>query len=121
MASTETGQTGFLLTQDVNYRGIYHKGGALATTYLNNLLTLTADNPKQQQRLKHIQSLMDKKFAELQQTVELAQHKDIESYNLAFDIVKQNDGKKFMDEIRETLFAFEYEEHLFTRNQKRKL
>ena len=110
LKDTETGQRGFLLTNDAAYLQPYHAGLIDTKTYFDKLKTLTVDNPQQQERLGRILEMMDKKLIELAQTIEsLQRHGD---NNAALLIVKENKGKQYMDDIRNLLDEFNNEENL---------
>lgn len=72
MRDAETGQRGFLLTDDPAYLEPYNIGIAQANSQFDLIKEITRDNPLQQTRLDTIQGLMIKKFAELNETVRLA-------------------------------------------------
>lgn len=104
---TETGQRGFLLTDEQAYLEPYNIGISLAYEHFDLLKMMTRDNPLQQIRLETIQKLMIKKFAELEETVRLArQGKRAE----ALSIVKSDVGKEIMDAMRGLLGEFMAEE-----------
>lgn len=97
MKDTETGQRGYLLTSSASYLEPYHNGLISAKENLDKLKKLTSDNPKQQEVLKSVEKLMKLKFEELAETIELVQS----GYtNKALEIVAQNKGKQYMDNIR---------------------
>jgi len=100
---SETGQRGYLLTNDVSYLEPYHAGITNAKEALGKLEKLISDNPDQQDRLKSIQSYMELKFAELRQTIELKEKKQ---HTKVLEIVKQDKGKQIMDTIREISHVF---------------
>jgi len=93
----ETGQRGYLLTRDLKYLEPYHTGKIKAYKSINELIDLTKDNENQTVRLKKIKLLLDEKINELAVTIDLT-GKD--KFAQALVIVKQDQGKKFMDEIR---------------------
>ena len=109
MTDAETGQRGFLLTESTNYLEPYHHGVLSARKHFDELLKLTSDNPTQQKQLININESMQKKFEELKFTIELMQ----KGNNMeAFKIVNKDSGKKFMDDIRIKLIAFNNEERI---------
>ena len=103
MKDAETGQRGYLLTNNENYLTPYFHGIENSRLKLKALIDKTADNPQQQRRLKHLRELIETKFSELQDTVDL--QLDGRS-QLALDIVNTNLGKQVMDEIRTEIAAF---------------
>ncbi|ARV61287.1 ATPase [Nostocales cyanobacterium HT-58-2] len=107
MKDTETGQRGYLLTGDETYLEPYKV--ALTPIYkkIEELKSLTADNPTQQKQIKTIESLTLAKLAELKQTIDLRQLNQLES---ALQRVRTNLGKTLMDDIRQIGFEIETKE-----------
>jgi signal transduction histidine kinase/DNA-binding response OmpR family regulator/CHASE3 domain sensor protein len=67
----ETGQRGFLLTDDENYLQPYESARAALPGELEGLRRLTADNPRQQPRVDELERDTRTKMAELEQVVAL--------------------------------------------------
>ena len=109
ITDAETGQRGFLLTGNTNYLEPYDYGVLSARKHLDELLKLTSDNPDQQKRLNDINESMQKKFEELNFTVELMRKGNNKE---ALKVVNQDSGKKYMDDIRIKLMAFKNEERI---------
>jgi diguanylate cyclase (GGDEF)-like protein len=107
MRDAETGQRGFLLTEEASYLEPYTIGVAKAGSKLDLIRQLTSDNPLQQTRLDTIQSLMTQKTAELADTIRLVQQG---KRNEALIIVKSDVGKNVMDTLRTHMTAFRAEE-----------
>ena len=108
LVDAETGQRGFLLTLSQNYLAPYYSGKAGSEAKLKDLKELTQDNDVQQDRLRQIDMLVQHKFADLQQTIDLTirgQHEE------ALKIVKSDQGKDYMDSLREALAEFTAEEN----------
>jgi diguanylate cyclase (GGDEF)-like protein len=118
MTDAETGQRFFLLTGDTAYLAPYLKGIVSSEQSFNNLSRLTAENPKQLKRLNDINTLMEKKFAELKITIALYQSNNTEDKRKAIEIVEQNTGKEMMDEIRLKINSFTIEENLLLEKRK---
>lgn len=118
MTDTETGQRGFLLTGNSSYLEPYHNGLLSAVESLKTLVELTEDDQIQQERLSNIQSLMQKKFAELRETISLANDDNKQGKERAIEIVKRNSGKIYMDEIRHLLMEFNNEERILLETRK---
>lgn len=114
----ETGQRGYLLTQDSAYLEPYHIGVSSVDSHLQELFRLTSDNLAQQQRLENISALLSKKLAELDLTINLTQENTPSSRSEASNIVKNNSGKKYMDAIRGELGAFNHEELVLLEQRK---
>ncbi|MBL4781639.1 MAG: diguanylate cyclase [Porticoccaceae bacterium] len=118
MTDAETGQRGYLLTGDPDYLEPYLKGLSSAEESFKRLTRLTSDNPEQIKRLKTIHGAMGKKFEELKLTIDLRKHENAENAEKAIDVVKRNNGKQIMDEIRLDIIAFENTEHLLLETRK---
>jgi len=97
---TETGQRGYLLSRDLKYLEPFQTGKVEAKANFDTLLNLTSDNIDQTNRLKIIQVLFDKKINELETTIQLTKENNFEE---ALALVKRNDGKILMDEIRKMI------------------
>lgn len=117
MKDTETGQRGYLLTNDIVYLEPYHSGLVGAKEHFNSLKELTSDNPRQHKRLDKIEKSMKLKFDELKETIELAQHKNGKSEE-AIALVKQDKGKQYMDNIRSMLKEFTHTEMISLEKRK---
>ena len=97
LKDAETGQRGYLITGEESYLEPYNSASKLVYQEINTVMELTKDNAKQQMRLASMKPLIDQKFAELQQTIDLRKGKGLEA---ALKIVLSNKGKTTMDEIR---------------------
>ena len=67
----ETGQRGFLLTDNEHYLEPYNAALLTATSQLDELSQLTRDNPQQQDRIGPLKLHIEAKLAELKQTIDL--------------------------------------------------
>mgnify|MGYP001793105514 CR=1 FL=1 len=108
LVDAETGQRGFLLTDSPKYLDPYYTGRLGATEKFNRLKFLTRDNANQQQRLETILVLMERKLAELQETIDLATS---DKKSQALELVKSDEGQQLMEEIRTILYDFNAEEY----------
>jgi PAS domain S-box-containing protein len=104
---TETGQRCYLLTGDEKYLEPYLTGLHLVQTNLVSLKQLTRDNVRQQQRLADIEALIQEKFVELQQTIELRRTQGLPA---ALAVVGSDKGKTLMDQIRKRVTEAQDEE-----------
>lgn len=107
LKDAETGQRGFLLTGDENYLEPFRSGTAAAPKLIQDLRDLTSDNPNQQRRLDSMAPLVEAKFAELRRTIDLRRQSGLDA---ALKVVLTNEGKHFMDEIRQVCDQMEHEE-----------
>jgi diguanylate cyclase (GGDEF)-like protein len=117
MVDAETGQRGYLLTKDASYLEPFHSGVKKAIDDLKKLKHLTEDNVDQQEKLTTISVLMDSKLTELKQTVSLAIESE-SGYDKALKILRDNEGKSIMDNMRTLLTAFNAEELILLERRK---
>lgn len=103
MKDAETGQRGYLLTQEITYLEPYYTGMSNAQQMFQELRLLTKDNPEQQAALDNIDKSMKLKFDELALTVELTQYDNLSQ---ALKVVKEDRGKDYMDSLRADLTQF---------------
>ncbi len=115
MADAETGQRGYLLATNTSYLEPYHNGIIVANKSLLELKTLTSDNNSQQKILESVETYMKLKFDELAETIKLM---DNGEKNKAFEIVKQNKGKQYMDSIRAHINLFNNAERILLEKRK---
>ena len=108
LKDAETGQRGYLLTGDAEYLQPYDSAISAIDTEFKDTQSLTRDNATQQQRLREIQPLIDRKMAELRQTIELRRAGKIEA---ALQVVRQNEGKATMDRLRDLVGEMQATEH----------
>ncbi len=107
LTDAETGQRGFLLTDDESYLQPYQAALTSTRTTFDDLKKLTADNQSEQRRLGVISSLIDSKLAELKQTIDLRR---TQGFDAALKVVVTNAGKIYMDQIRALVAEADQEE-----------
>jgi PAS domain S-box-containing protein len=113
LKDAETGQRGYLLTEDVKYLQPYESALGQVPVRLNRLLGLTSDNPLQQDRLAVLGPKVAVRLNELKQTVALVKQGDRPA---AMQIVREDTGKAMMDDLREQVAAIrQTEEDLLRR------
>jgi diguanylate cyclase (GGDEF)-like protein len=100
IVNAESGQRGYLITSNKNYLTPFQNGKAKARWNLNKLRELTVNDPAQLEMLSILETLIDKKFSEMQMTIDshFAGRKD-ESIAL----VNTNEGIELMERIRSIL------------------
>ena len=108
LKDAETGQRGYLLTGDAEYLQPYDSATSAIDTQFKDTQSLTRDNATQQQRLREIQPLIDRKMAELRQTIELRR---VGKREAALQVVRQNQGKETMDRLRDLVGEMQVTEH----------
>ena len=110
LTDAETGQRGYLLTLDESYLDPNEQARAAMPAVMAQLRRLTADNPRQQQRLSDLDRLATEKLAELRDTVVTAQRGNREA---AMHVVMGGRGNTVMSEIRALIqSALDEEERL---------
>ncbi|MEJ1963238.1 MAG: response regulator [Gammaproteobacteria bacterium] len=97
LANAETGQRGFLLTNEDRYLAPYTAARSDAQSQLQDLYGLTADNAEQRARLQELEQLIQRKMDELAQTVQLARSGDSRR---ALELVRTDVGQDAMERIR---------------------
>ncbi|MBG0819420.1 methyl-accepting chemotaxis protein [Planomonospora sp. ID91781] len=100
LKDAETGQRGYLITAEESYLGPYTEAKKAVGDLLDETAELTSDNAAQQKHIETLRPLVDAKFAEMQQTVDLRR---AEGFEAAAAVVLSDKGKATMDEIRATL------------------
>jgi two-component system sensor histidine kinase EvgS len=97
LVDAETGQRGYLLTGDEAYLAPYRAAIKNLDQAMSHLKDLTSDNPNQQKRIQAMEPIIEKKLAELQNTIDLRREKGSIAAN---QVVLAGFGKGWMDEIR---------------------
>jgi methyl-accepting chemotaxis protein len=103
----ETGQRGYIITGEARYLEPYQGALEIVDQKLKHLRELTADNPIQQQRLTALEPLVNSKFAELQETIDLRRTR---GFGPAEQVVVTDKGKNVMDSIRKVIGEMTEEE-----------
>jgi signal transduction histidine kinase/CheY-like chemotaxis protein/CHASE3 domain sensor protein len=103
----ETGQRGFLLTDNERYLDPYNAALQAVTPQLDDLVRLTRDNARQQARIAPLRRHIQAKLGELKETIELRRRA---GPNAALDVVKSDRGKVEMDTIRDQVAVMGQEE-----------
>jgi PAS domain S-box-containing protein len=113
----ETGQRGYLLTDEPRYLAPYTTAVGHVATELDALGRLTRDNPQQQQTLAILLQLSTAKLSELGQTVALWQAGEHDS---ALALVRSDRGLLLMENIRTQIAKMRAEEEqlLIERTQR---
>lgn len=103
LKDAETGQRGFLLTQNDSYLEPYYSGVEASNAHYIKLIDLIQYSPEQLDRLQGIKKHIDKKLDELSQTITLSKQG---RHDEALSIVAANHGKRFMESIRSEMADF---------------
>lgn len=97
LVNAETGQRGYLLTQDSNYLRPYVSARTDVEHELASIRALTADDPVQQRRIDSLSLIADAKLVTMNETVVLTQSGQRDS---ALKIVMTGRGAQLTDQAR---------------------
>ncbi|MFO0994245.1 MAG: CHASE3 domain-containing protein [Hyphomicrobiales bacterium] len=100
LQDAETGQRGYLLTNDKAYLQPYQSALEQLPAQLQVLRELTPDQIREQASIAELEKLIDSKLAELKQTVAL---RDQGSASEAIAIINRDVGRRIMDAIRDRI------------------
>jgi len=109
LKDAETGQRGYIITGSDRYLDPYRTGASDVNQTIKNLRALTEDNPNQQRRLDALGPLIAVKLAELKETIDLRKGK---GFDAAVKVVRTDNGKKAMDDIRKVITEMGDEERM---------
>lgn len=103
MQDAETGQRGFLLTNEVDYLAPYNDAVKNISSDMDKLQELIPDIPVNQRLIPEISLLINQKLKELGQTIDLwmSNKKDA-----SLALVKSDVGKNVMDSLREKIEVY---------------
>ncbi len=104
----ETGERGYLLTQDPDYLAPYKAGIAQINRDIDIFKSLTADNVRQQVRIDELRTLVQQRFGALDRTLTLSPANGTPSPQL---LAALKDGKAKMDVMRALVAAALAEEN----------
>jgi len=110
----ETGQRGYLLTQNLEYLEPYHLGKRDLFIVLE-FLTKQVKDQEQTENLKNLKKLITKKFSDMQKTIDLGQNNQFDE---AINYVKRGIGKNYMDQVKAATTKFIYRENFLLQTRK---
>ncbi|MFN4027772.1 MAG: PAS domain S-box protein [Flavobacterium sp.] len=93
----ETAQRGYILTKDTSFLTPYQHSIAAKNRLLVQLDKLIKDNKVQQQRLKHIKSLIHQKYRFIEKSLSTLHQSGSDQ---TIDLVNKGEGKMIMDQLR---------------------
>jgi PAS domain S-box-containing protein len=105
----ESGQRGYLLTGDEDYLVPYLAALPEIDRCIEQLASLTSDNPREQKLLADLNPIVKEKVGELRETLVLRRQKGQED---ALRVVRTNRGQRAMNDIRRLVAAMQTEENL---------
>jgi methyl-accepting chemotaxis protein len=108
MVNAETGQRGFAITNDQKYLEPWQYGAVLAEQDVQNVRTLTVDNPIEQNHVDELESMVAHELGIMKEAIETQEAKGAEAGQ---EWIKTGQGKAGMDAIRAKVASMEDEEH----------
>jgi signal transduction histidine kinase/DNA-binding response OmpR family regulator/CHASE3 domain sensor protein len=105
LKDAETGQRGFLLTDDTSFLGPYHGAHVRALVILDSIRVMTANNPVQQRNTEELRNIVSRRLTILQEIIDQKKADNIYSLN---DL---RTGRQYMDQAREIVRRMQNEEH----------
>jgi two-component sensor histidine kinase len=100
LVDAETGQRGYLLTQDDGYLEPYRRAVTTLDVTYRNLVAMVEDNPSRKARVGSIAEAIEQKRAEMATTISLASDDRLRE---ALSILRSDAGRTLMQRIRDTL------------------
>ncbi|BAZ53993.1 multi-sensor hybrid histidine kinase [Nostoc sp. NIES-4103] len=117
VTNAETGQRGYIITGEQRYLEPLQAAIQVIEPKIKEIRQLTADNPNQQRQVDILEPLVNKKLAELQQTIDLRRNQGFEA---AQKVIQKGEGKELMVEIRKAIQAMQVEEDRLLRERSQK-
>src|SRR3990167_57313 len=114
MDDAETGGRGYFFTGGDKFLAQYNKSLASIEKELNSLKYFTANNPHQKSRFDILQHLIEDKYKDLGNKINLRKDK---GYDAVLQSILTGEGKKIMDKIRGVINEMKAEELLRERAQ----
>ncbi len=118
MKDAETGQRGFLITNDERYLAPYYNALDNVNRCLDQLRQLTAHDLAQHKDILTLETPIHNKIAELKETIDLRRTK---GFDAARDAVLTDRGKNEMDKIRHSfaeVYQREYEQLVLNQQEQ---
>jgi len=110
----ETGQRGYLLTQNLEYLEPYHIGKRDLFIVLE-FLTKQVQDEEQKENLENLKKLITEKFSDMQKTIDLGKNNHFDE---AINYVKRGIGKNYMDQVKAMTAKFIYRENFLLQTRK---
>jgi signal transduction histidine kinase/DNA-binding response OmpR family regulator/CHASE3 domain sensor protein len=117
MKDAETGQRGYLITNDPAFLEPYTGAYKETATAYNRILVLTLDNPVQQKYLTEVKSLYQAKFVQMQRVIDIAQKSRITNRDTLSGHREMVKGKKIMDDLRMVINRIKQEENAMLKSR----
>lgn len=118
LQDTETGLNGYLVTGNVDYLEPHNDAIQKIRGQIRQLRELVTDNPVQRDRITKLETLIQDKLAELQETISVRKNEGVDA---AFQLIQNNYGKRLIDETRALCSQIRKEEELLLAQREEKL
>ncbi len=96
LKDAETGQRGFIITNEERYLAPYNDARERVDTLVKEVRARTLDDPSKTERIDRLVSLIDIRFSEIYETIEMRREADFEDVR---EIVLTDAGKEVMEQI----------------------
>ncbi|MES2701196.1 MAG: response regulator [Bacteroidota bacterium] len=108
----ETGQRGFIITNDKNFLQPYNGGYEKTIGILDHLKQLSADNPFQQAKLDTARRLITERYQQMQRVIDISLRASVAQRSTLFldSYAEMARGKKLMDDLRAAVEEIKAEE-----------
>jgi len=103
----ESGERGFILTAAEGHLDNYRTALTGIKSAYDDVRRLTADNPRQQERLNQLQLLIDQRLTDLRQAIDLRRSSGMDA---AAKLLQQNGSVSTMEKIRNLIADIDHEE-----------
>ena len=109
LKDAETGVRGYVITKNIEFISPYYGSGKIADSLFYQVLQMTTDNPKQQERLGRLKKNIDRRFELFHLTIRTFDEDNREISDSLKQL--QVESKKVMDEIRLGVIILQNEEN----------
>jgi signal transduction histidine kinase len=114
LLTVESGQRGFLLTEDTPYLQYYNKSIVQIDQVTKQLMSLESSDESQKALIKTLITLVDEKLAAMQETVNTVKEEDVSQ---AIEIVETDEGLKLYRQINALIQEIKQNETVISETQ----
>jgi PAS domain S-box-containing protein len=107
LQQSESGTRGYVATGEESYVRQHDAGISRLTAHLQAVRSLTADNPRQQRNLDKLVPVINRKIAVMHELIALRRER---GFDAASQVLRQGEGLKVMNELRDGVDAMQTEE-----------
>lgn len=116
IANAETGQRGYIITGQEEYLEPYYISINTINAQVDTLQALTADNPRQQERLNSLRPLLQLRLDKLEAVLDIRQE---QGFTAAQQAIREARGREVMDAIRRLIEEMVTEENRLLQQRSR--